>query len=65
MSIQPIVKVRLGSGPCVLIDGLSVVEKNEEWNTPHTILTRGQWISVRVDLRNRDVSLIGDGMEDW
>jgi len=49
----------------VLIDGLSVVEKNEEWNSPHTILTRGQWISVRVDLRNRDVSLIGDGMEDW
>jgi len=65
MSIQPIVKVRLGSGPCVLIDGLSVVEKNEERNSPHTILTRGQWISVRVDLRNRDVSLIGDGMEDW
>jgi len=65
MPIQPIVKVRLGSGPCVLIDGLSVVEKNEERNSPHTILTRGQWISVRVDLRNRDVSLIGDGMEDW
>ena len=65
MSVQPIVKVRLGSGPCVLIDGLSVVEKNEERNSPHTILTRGQWISVRVDLRNRDVSLIGDGMEDW
>ena len=65
MSIQPIVKVRLGSGPCVLIDGLSVVEKNEERNSPHTILTGGQWISVRVDLRNRDVSLIGDGMEDW
>ena len=65
MSIQPIVKVRLGSGPCVLIDGLSVVEKNEERNSPHTILTRGQWIGVRVDLRNRDVSLIGDGMEDW
>ena len=49
----------------MLIDGLSVVEENEERNSPHTILTRGQWISVRVDLRNRDVSLIGDGMEDW
>ena len=49
----------------MLIDGLSVVEKNEERNSPHTILTRGQWISVRVDLRNRDVSLIGDGMEEW
>jgi len=49
----------------VLIDGLSVVEKNEEWNSPHPILTWCQWIGVRVDLRNRDVSLIGDGMEDW
>jgi len=65
MSIQPIVKVRLRSSASVLIDGLSIVEKNEERNSPHTILARGQWIGVGVHLSNRDVSLIGDGVEDW
>ncbi len=49
----------------MLIDGLSIVEKNEERNSPHTILARGQWIGVGVHLSNRDVSLIGDGVEDW
>lgn len=48
----------------MLINGLPVVKKNEERNSPYSILTRGQWVGVRVDLRNRDVSLLGNGMQN-
>ena len=64
MSIQPVVKVRLGSGPCVLVNGLTVVEKDEKWDSSYTVLAWCEWVGIRVDLCDCDVSLLGDGMQD-
>jgi len=48
----------------MLVNWLTVVEKNEKWNSSYTILAWCQWVSVRIDLRDCYVSLLGNGMQD-
>ena len=58
MFIQPIVKVRLRGGSCVLVYRLTVMEKNEERNSSYTILAWSQWIGVSVDFCDCDISFL-------
>ena len=49
----------------MLVNRLSIVEKNEERDPPHTVLAWSQWVAIRVDLCNRDVSLLSNRMQNW
>ena len=44
----------------MLVNGLTVVEKDEKWDSSYTVLTWCEWVGIRIDLRNCDVSLLGN-----
>ena len=42
----------------MLVNGLTVVEKDEKWDPPHPILAWSQWIGVSVDFCDCDISFL-------
>ena len=48
----------------MLVHRLTIMEKNQEWDSPHSILAWSQGVSVSVDFCDCDISFLRNGMKD-